>query len=253
MPVGNYLQQTDANNIIQYWFRVSTDYGKSISIDDIINIIILYWRMPFLRFSNKYKSKYGWKLSDDNTMVERILVGKNEREDLKFVKWILADTDPWFDGIHCWRIKIINPNKGWFLIGVSNQDTESMNLWREHRYTLEGYVWGYDACGDYYQKDGIYPEWCPDIEEYIRLEYVEIDVHLNLDKNVPEMKMCAVRDDKPLKEVILLNPKDNDQGWVPYFNMHYGQKDYYGAIGATIRAVFIDPGSYGIPIDNLFP
>ena len=46
----------------------------------------------------------------------------------------------------------------------------------------------------------------------------------------------------------LYDAKENDQGWVPYFNMHFED-----AVGAKIRAVFIDPDLYGLPMDNLFP
>ena len=91
------------------------------------------------------------------------------------------------------------------------------------------------------------------MDTYFRLEHVEIDIYLNLGGDKPGMKICAVNDGEELRETILSDPKDNDQGWVPYFNMHYGEKDWYGAVGATIRVTLIDADSYGILIDNIFP
>ena len=87
-------------------------------------------------------------------MVERVLAGEEELDPTAFKKWILADTDPWFTGIHCWRIQLKNPNKGWFSIGVANQDIDSMN---EDDFDTK-YVWGIGACNNWYQKDclGIY-------------------------------------------------------------------------------------------------
>ena len=51
-----------------------------------------------LRFSTTYNSGHGWKLSNYNTMVERIKAGDKEIDDFDLKKWILADIDPWFDG-----------------------------------------------------------------------------------------------------------------------------------------------------------
>ena len=59
--------------------------------------------------------------------------------------------------------------------------------------------------------------------------------------------LCVVNDDKPLKETKLSGAKPNTSGWVPYFNMFYSD-----VVGATMRAMFIDPDSYGVPIHNLF-
>ena len=118
MSQRHWIKKLEANIIINYWFRICLE-GKSISIEDVTNIIILYWNIKILRC--------GWELSHDNTMVERIMVGVDYRGDRSFTKWILADTDPWFEGVHCWRMQIKNPNKGWFSIGVANQDTEDMN------------------------------------------------------------------------------------------------------------------------------
>ena len=226
-----------------------------ISIDDIINIVILYWHMTVLKFSTKYKSKHGWKLSNDNTMVERIKAGglATQTEDYNLKKWILADTDPWFDGVHCWRIQLKNPNKGWWSIGVANQNIDNLN---RSSFGTNG-VWAIGANDNYYRAGygDAFIKGGSDIKKYFVLEYVEMDVYLNLDGDEPEMKMCVVNDKEPLREVVLSASKKDPKGCVPYFNMHYG--DAFGnltwnAIGATMRAVFIEPDCYGIPIENLF-
>ena len=84
-------------------------------------------------------------------------------------------------------------------------------------------------------------------KQYIRLESVQVDIDLDLDGDKPVMKICAVNKDGPLRETKLFDAKDNTQGWVPYFNMYYPE-----AVEATMQAVFIDPDSYGISIENLF-
>ena len=207
---------------------------RSISINDIINIIIVYWQMKLLRFSDEYKSS-GWKLSDDNTLCERVR-GPDEPN------WILADIDPWFKGIHCWRIQLTNPNKAWFSIGVHNRNLKSLNGMKFDK----KYVWAIGAANNWYPGRDFKTE--KNFKQYIRLEYVEIDVLLNLDRALPEMKICAVNKETPLKETRLYDIKENDQGWIPYFNMYY-----QGAVGATIRFALIEPDCYGVPIDDLFP
>ena len=73
------------------------------------------WMIP-LRFSTKHKAKHGWKLYKDNTLIERV---DNVYHYCPSV-WILGDVNPWFEGVHCWRIRIMNPKKGWVSIGVCN-------------------------------------------------------------------------------------------------------------------------------------
>ena len=216
-------------------------------IENIVHLIIKYWHTTILRFSDKYQSQHGWELSEDNTLVERIMAPVNEDfpewEQVGVKKWILADTDPWFNGIHCWRIQINNPSKGWFSIGVANQEIDSLNA---DNFNTK-YVWSIAASNNWYPGD----KWELSHEsfmEYIRLKYVEIDVYLDLDKDEPEMKITVATDNEDdTFEIKLFDAKPNNQGWVPYFNMYYQD-----AIGASIRAIFIDPESYGMPIENLF-
>ena len=85
-------------------------------------------------------------------------------------------------------------------------------------------------------------------EMNFRIRKVTMDILLNLDASKPELKVCAVNNNKDLVETIMWNKPDNDKGWVPYFNMYYDS-----TVDAEIRFAQIDPSFYGKPIENLFP
>ena len=68
----------------------------------IKNICIKYFQLEYeiLKFSEKYKSNEGLKLMDNNRCIKRIWTG------YKSNKWILCDTEPIYQGTHCWRIHV---------------------------------------------------------------------------------------------------------------------------------------------------
>eukprot|EP01083_Nonionella_stella_P007680 22104_1 len=241
-------KQEDMECVIQHWFFESMAHVSiNISIDDIVSIVIAYWRSVITRmqFSTVYQSSHGWELSDDCRCVTRIATGKDsasDRDDWTKKKWILGDIEPIFEGKTCWRIQLKNPEKGWFSIGVSNRNIESLNA-SEYATT---YVWAIGVNNNWYPGND-YTD-C-DTKKYFRLEYVELDVLLDLSSTKPELKICEVNsnDKQSLKETILRDIKENTEGWVPYFNMHYSN-----AIGSQIRVVFIDPDWYSVPIDDSF-
>ena len=74
------------------------------------------------------------------------------------------------------------------------------------------YVWGIGSYNNWYQKDSQPPtEGHIDLRTYFELEYVEMDIHLNLDGDTPKVRICVVSNDKPMKEVMLCHAKDNDR------------------------------------------
>ena len=103
-----------------------------------------------------------------------------------FKKWILADIVPWFEGIHCWRIQLNNRNKGRISVGVTNRDIESMN---KSEINTE-YVSGIGSFNNWSQEDKHPPkEGHTDLSTYIEIKCVEMDIHLNLHGDKPEMKI----------------------------------------------------------------
>ena len=58
-----------------------------------------HFRVEILKWSTKYIATEDIVLSDNNLLVTK--PGENYRPS-----YILADTEPVFDGIHCWRIKV---------------------------------------------------------------------------------------------------------------------------------------------------
>lgn len=102
--------------VTQYWFRTTMcESEKWISIDDVVEIISSYYQICEMRFDRNYKSKRGWDLSDDDTLLTR----RDSKEGATENVWILGDVEPFRDGVHCWRIQIKNPNKGWASIGAA--------------------------------------------------------------------------------------------------------------------------------------
>ena len=68
-----------------------------------------------LKFSTKWCSNDGFEFLDSNKCIKRILSSTHDYRN------ILADCDPAFEGIHCWRVKVHNPTKcsRWVVWGIA--------------------------------------------------------------------------------------------------------------------------------------
>ena len=87
------LEKKQAIIIVQSWFRVLLK-NETISVDDIIKIIInYYYAVEIMRFSTEYISKYGWKLFDDNKCIKRVNVPNDiyEIHSDNAKRWVLGD------------------------------------------------------------------------------------------------------------------------------------------------------------------
>lgn len=94
--------ETKQNNQLLVFGYIGIEINsKSIPIL-IKNLCIKYFELEYeiLKFSTKYKSKHGLKLTDNNQCVKRIWTG------YKSNKWILCDTKPIYKGVHCWRVHV---------------------------------------------------------------------------------------------------------------------------------------------------
>lgn len=79
---------------------------------DVISLCVLFYLETYeiLRFSEKYKSDDGIQLIDDRKCAHK--VGSRHR-------YVLCDIEPVSEGIHCWRVKVDNPQTNWIMFGVS--------------------------------------------------------------------------------------------------------------------------------------
>ena len=74
-------------------------HNSSISMTDIINIIIEYTRMEILKFSKSWMSQDAFKLEYNDTMATKIDNGNH---------WIVPDIEPVTKGKVCWRVKVVD-------------------------------------------------------------------------------------------------------------------------------------------------
>ena len=79
---------------------------------DLWDLIYLFyhWTFEIMKFSQHYKSKTGYKLTDDNKCAQRFGCDGS--------RWIVGN-DPVFEGIHCWRIFVDNPDKRLVIYAIS--------------------------------------------------------------------------------------------------------------------------------------
>lgn len=86
--------------LVHGYIRMDT-YSESIPLM-LQNLCLKFFQLEYqiLKFSARYKSNQGLKLTDNNQCVKRIWTG------YKSSKWIICDIKPIYKGIHCWRIHV---------------------------------------------------------------------------------------------------------------------------------------------------
>ena len=211
-----WLEKTKFDIIADRLFR-DTVNDDHTNILDLMEIMYAYFDLSEMRFSSKYKSKFGWKLTDGNTTVKRIRVKNDHYSNMK---WILAEMEPMDEGVYCWRVQVNNPHKGWMSIGVAQPIPEEMN-----RRPFGGpSVWAIGLSNTWYPSSaaagadsisGI--NWT----QSFRMKFVELDVKVTLDGDDSELRICAVDDNEERRETILRNkPSTFTEGWLPYWNWY---------------------------------
>ena len=101
-------------SLVHGWIRGQT---KTRSVEfpiDIINICLLFYMEVYeiLKFNDQFIAETGIELSDDNKCVTRVK-GSYHRS-------IMADVEPVFEGIHCWRAQVKNP-RTWVMFGIGHK------------------------------------------------------------------------------------------------------------------------------------
>ena len=92
---------------------------------DVMSICLLFYLEVFeiLKFSDKFISKEGIELLDDNKCVRAI-----EWDHI----YAMPDIEPVFQGVHCWRAKI-NGDEGfnWIMFGIGHKQIYDNYSYRE--------------------------------------------------------------------------------------------------------------------------
>ena len=113
------------------------EFCHNVRIDipkDIIQICFKWYHIAWeiLTFSHQYNSNkpdkiHAFIFSDNDTCVKR-------NDDLQWShKYILADCNSVFNGIHCWRVNVKNPHHDWISFQVSQKKE-----YNDHSYNKKG-------------------------------------------------------------------------------------------------------------------
>eukprot|EP01083_Nonionella_stella_P027834 76668_1 len=161
-----------------------------------------------LTFSDTFKSAKGFVFFDDRQCVRKL-------DNYPRTTWILSDVEPVYDGIHCWRIFIKNPQQEYLKVGVSGKKMfEDNNLNQDT-------VWGIarSKTSNYYKPHIHSHKNNIDLEHFIERE-IAIDMYLDAHKGL--MKLCVVGMCTEDKEARLWNMPTSETegwqyGWVPHF------------------------------------
>lgn len=96
------------------------EYCQKLKVFDFIaallDICFDYYHLRFevLKWSKVYMTIGDLELSDNNKCLTRT-GGHNY---VCNYQWIIAEVEPVFTGIHCWRLQQQNPNGAWINIGI---------------------------------------------------------------------------------------------------------------------------------------
>ena len=211
---------------------------------ELLDLILVFYHIKcvVIEWSSVYKSEI-IGLSADNKCV------KSPTSDW-YHAWIIGK-DPVFEGIHCWRLFVNNPRKGWMAFCVSKP-----NFMYSVHYGQNNVIGiAYNDCW-YYSADfrDIKVSARPTTSgwkmgHFNKERKMMIDVLLDCDKG--QLEFCVVTKDdndyyRPKFSNLATNTNINEKngeepynGYVPHLNIHNS------AINAEIRAVKMNPKLYG--------
>ena len=236
--------------LVHGYLRLESKNMKIIIPTEIVKMCFIWYHEKYeiLTWSEKYKSEDTLILSDDNKCVTR----KMGSENINF-QWILCDTKPVHSGIHCWRVKQINPNSGWVTFGVS-----AVQMFHKDGFRYNN-MWGvtFNDCWYGNGRHLYHPQHKDERNNAYLYNFKndgEIDIYLDCDKR--EMKLCIVgivdkapknNSLKTTQEAKLSKIEQNSKtGWVPFINTGT-------PCGQILRIAKILPEWYGEHYDGIFP
>ena len=146
---------------------------------------------------------------------------------------IIPDTEPVFEGIHCWRANVENTKKEWIMFGVSHRDIDIQMAWNcKDVIAFQSKNW-FNGNGKW---NGIKTGH---FQEKINLE---VDLLLDIDNK--KLNACVVGECIEGKEVKIWDFKIPYKGFVPYFNLF--------SKGQRLQLMKIPIGWYGVHKKDLF-
>ena len=98
---------------------------------DLWKLIYCFYHLTFeiMKFSQFYKSKTGWELTNDNKCAKRL-------RSISGYRWIVGNEDnAIYGGCHCWRVFVDNPDKVLIVYGVS----EAYRIYDDRQHDIK---WG---------------------------------------------------------------------------------------------------------------
>ena len=109
-----FLDKVQSEILVHGYIKMESKNASEFPLD-IMNICLVFYLELFriLRFSDKFISKDGTELRDDNRCaIKSLEFGHN---------YIMADVEPVFNGIHCWRVQVKNPENEWIMFGIGQK------------------------------------------------------------------------------------------------------------------------------------
>eukprot|EP01084_Bolivina_argentea_P211044 359062_1 len=220
--------------IWEHWFRIIMNCV--IDIKNITQIIVEFADTArILKFSKKFKSKYGLYLMDDNKCVQRCKVGSSSTASYR---WILADIKPVSKGIHCWRVNAkheLEQKSGWVVYGISPPNDKIRD------YVPIG-IWGatYSMC--------FYPTTSKRMKnDHLYKQNLNVDMLLDLDKQTLNIAVVGLMDDKYQIKFSGIEKTNEFGGWCPYFNLYQNASDEC-TVRCQLRIAHISPKLFGQPL-----
>eukprot|EP01084_Bolivina_argentea_P123528 218903_1 len=186
-----------------------------------------------IKFSSKYKSCYGLKLSENNKFVTK----SNDTHS----SWILCNIKPIYKGTICWRVFCENPNKELLTFGISSRKKGKTNKLSHDK--IYGISRNNNTNKNYYKPMGHTKTNKIDLKHFIQNKCV-IDILLNADKGLLKLCVPGICDDNHEALIYDIPINNKCKGWIPYFYFSKKSKN------ATLSIIQVDKYWYGKKIIN---
>eukprot|EP01084_Bolivina_argentea_P112909 201335_1 len=235
-----WKQQT--KQVVEHWFRCQ-NLNCNISISNIVSIILLFYHpIDILRWSNEYVTANSFTFTDDMKCIQK---KHNHIFDFWSNCHILPDTEPVFNGCHCWRINVKNANKELIFYGISEKSkldiSKPLATFKAYGISIQSNSWfgneyeyyprnmlftarfGYNFVRHWIITDGTsFPgeNVIKLIVEYAYIQHVKnnkddtnlkcfqqtnVDIDILLNADIGQLNICVVGQCEKGKEVIILN------------------------------------------------
>eukprot|EP01084_Bolivina_argentea_P203110 346934_1 len=217
---------------------------------ELIELIVLWFHQKYsiLQFDKRYSSdicigQIAFMFEEDRKLLTKLNIGHS---------YVLADIEPLFEGVHCFRTKTTVVNMGWVSWGVSEREHIGNDSWSSDKTWNVAYN---------HWSNGCYSNGSKCNEETIDTTYLQynglhiVDILLDCDNGKLNMQLMNPKCPQQKYEEIKCwnmpckennyNNNINFKGYVPHFNV--------SGNGITMRLAKIPIEWYGIqPSHDIF-